>query len=95
MKMKHCIYNTFIPLCFRIAAYRILKKVRYDRTGEGDLPIIPPVIGSVIRNLVEKVGRAAATEGADNNEVLVSYLLIWDALLKIQSGSNEFATYVR
>lgn len=54
------------------------------------MPIVPPVIGNVIKALLDTLNRDGT-----NNDVMISYLLIWDALLKIQQGSNEFATYVR
>lgn len=93
-----------VNLPTRIAAYKVLKKVRYD-TGEAkDLPIIPPGIHEVIRVLLEKCRVPQNEDGMDSptkqnydeeRKYLLSYLLLWDALLKIQKGSNEFASYVR
>lgn len=87
----------------RIAAYKVLRKVKYD-TGEAkDLPIIPPGIDEMIKKLMEKFNVPEEDEdhesprqiSKEESKYLLSYLLLWDALLKIQQSSNEFASYVR
>ncbi|ODM98607.1 E3 ubiquitin-protein ligase listerin [Orchesella cincta] len=91
-----------VNLPTRVAAYRVLRKVKYD-TGEAkDLPIIPPGIDDVIKTLMVKLKTSENVEldrhrqsYEEERKYLVSYLLIWDALLKIQQSSNEFASYVR
>lgn len=87
----------------RIAAYKALRKVKYDMGDAKDLPIVPPGIDDNIRKLI---GRLHVAQNEDKEKILyaddditikylVSYLLTWDALLKVQKSSNEFASYVR
>jgi hypothetical protein len=99
--VKSCeIFGTIVgqgvSLACKIAAYRVLRKIGYDRSGEGDLPIIPPVIDNLIKTLHRKKRDRETGEFLGlEEEGLIPYLLVWDAVLKIQQGSNEFATYVR
>lgn len=87
----------------RIAAYKVLRKVKYDTGDAKDLPIIPPGIDEMIKKLMGKFNVPEEDEDHDGprqtrneeSKYLVSYLLLWDALLKIQQSSNEFASYVR
>ncbi|CAL8093289.1 unnamed protein product [Orchesella dallaii] len=91
-----------VNLPTRITAYRVLRKVKYDIGEAKDLPIIPPGIDDIIKTLMDKITIPENEELGSHRQsyeeerrYLVSYLLIWDALLKIQQSSNEFASYVR